>query len=178
MCPGIYLSPDVFAQVQRGLLNVMRAYLERPACYELCCAGHVHLLMYRLLAAAPHVLLTAEENAERERRNARLLRLIRFVDQNYMHKIRLSDFARAERRSISYLSHFVKEALGQSFSGVCEYGTLSLRVQAHRRGTAANAGCMRSVRFFRLQVFFSGVSKAAGYDAGGVQPPAPEPGAG
>ena len=32
--------------------------------------------------------------AERERRNARLLRLIRFVDQNYMHKIRLSDFAR------------------------------------------------------------------------------------
>lgn len=80
--------------MQRGLLNVMRAYLERPACYELCCAGHVHLLMYRLLAAAPHVLLTAEENAERERRNARLLRLIRFVDQNYMHKIRLSDFAR------------------------------------------------------------------------------------
>ena len=53
--------------------------------------------MYRLLAAAPHVLLTAEENAERERRNARLLRLIRFVDQNYMHKNRLSDFARAER---------------------------------------------------------------------------------
>lgn len=51
VCPGIYLSPDVFAQVQRGLLNVMRAYLERPACYELCCAGHVHLLMYRLLAA-------------------------------------------------------------------------------------------------------------------------------
>ena len=32
-----------------------------------------------------------------------------------MHKIRLSDFARAERRSMSYLSHFVKEALGQSF---------------------------------------------------------------
>ena len=29
-----------------------------------------------------------------------------------MHKIRLSDFARAERRSMSYLSHFVKEALG------------------------------------------------------------------
>ena len=26
VCPGIYLSPDVFAQVQRGLLNVMRAY--------------------------------------------------------------------------------------------------------------------------------------------------------
>ena len=60
VCPGIYLSPDVFAQVQRGLLNVMRAYLERPACYELCCAGHVHLLMCHLLAAAPHVLLTAE----------------------------------------------------------------------------------------------------------------------
>lgn len=133
VCPGIYLSPDVFAQVQRGLLNVMRAYLERPACYELCCAGHVHLLMYRLLAAAPHVLLTAEENAERERRNARLLRLIRFVDQNYMHKIRLSDFARAERRSMSYLSHFVKEALGQSFQ---EYVNMAL---SERRRAAIKA---------------------------------------
>ena len=50
VCPGIYLSTDVFAQVQRGLLNVMRAYLERPACYELCCAGPVsytHLDVYK-----------------------------------------------------------------------------------------------------------------------------------
>lgn len=63
-CAPAYICLLTFLrQVQRGLLNVMRAYLERPACYELCCAGHVHLLMYRLLAAAPHVLLTAEENA-------------------------------------------------------------------------------------------------------------------
>ena len=44
-----------------------------------------------------------------------------------------------------------KRGAGTELSGVCEYGTLSLRVQAHRRGTAANAGCMRSVDVYKRQ---------------------------
>lgn len=48
-------------------------------------------------------------------RNRRLRAFIRFVDENYMHKIRLADFAEAEGVSLHYLSHFVKDALNQSF---------------------------------------------------------------
>ena len=32
-----------------------------------------------------------------------------------MHKIRLSDFARQENRSVSYMSHFVKDTMNQTF---------------------------------------------------------------
>ena len=53
--------------------------------------------------------------ASAEQRNARLMRLIQFVDENYMHKIRLSDFARQEGRSVSYMSHFVKDTMNQTF---------------------------------------------------------------
>ena len=45
----------------------------------------------------------------------RLLRLIRFVDANYTHKIRLSDFAEQEDCSVSYLSHFIKDTMNQTF---------------------------------------------------------------
>lgn len=103
------------AWAQRTLLACMRAYLEQPPCYELFCLGQVSLLLHSLLTRMPTRRITAEEAAERERRSARMARLLAYVDQNYMHKIRLSDFARAEGRSMSYLSHFVKETLNQSF---------------------------------------------------------------
>ncbi len=113
--PHKYLAPGAYRQVQQALLACMRVYLERPDCYELFCLGQASLLLYRLLTAMPVRVITAQEAAEREKRNARLARLLDFVEQNYMHKIRLSDFARAENRSMSYLSHFVKETLNQSF---------------------------------------------------------------
>ena len=59
--------------------------------------------------------ITREERISQEKRNKRLTSLIRFVDENYMHKIRLSDFAEAEGFSMSYLSHFIKSTLNQSF---------------------------------------------------------------
>jgi AraC-like DNA-binding protein len=63
----------------------------------------------------PHHILSAGEQNSRDKSSARLKRLIQFVDENFMHKIRLSDFAEAEGCSVSYLSHFVKETLNQSF---------------------------------------------------------------
>lgn len=103
------------AWAQRTLLACMRAYLEQPLYYELFCLSQVGLLLHSLLTRMPSRRITAEEAADLEKRSARLARLLDYVDQNYMHKIRLSDFAQAEGRSMSYLSHFVKETLNQSF---------------------------------------------------------------
>ncbi|MDD3430117.1 MAG: AraC family transcriptional regulator [Oscillospiraceae bacterium] len=114
-CPAAFLSPQAYRETQYQILQIMRQYLQRTPCYELFCVGQICLLLHRLFTAIPHQMLTVEENAERERRNARLMRLLKFVDQNYMHKIRLSDFAQTENLSMSYLSHFVKDTLNQSF---------------------------------------------------------------
>lgn len=91
------------------------AYLRQEKEYEIFCAGQMHLLLHQLLRLMPHRALTESEALEQERKGERLNRLIDFVEQNHHHKISLSDFARQENRSMSWLSHFVKENLGQSF---------------------------------------------------------------
>lgn len=73
------------------------------------------MILHRLLKLLPFHVMTAEEMSNAEQRNARLMRLIQFVDENYMHKIRLSDFARQEGLSLSYMSHFVKDTMNQTF---------------------------------------------------------------
>jgi AraC-like DNA-binding protein len=72
----------------------------------------------------PNHELTAAEASNMDKRNARLKRLIQFVDENYRNKIRLSDFVEAEGCSMSYLSHFIKDTMNQTFQ---EYVT-SVRV--------------------------------------------------
>ena len=68
-------------------------------------------------------------------------RFIRFVDENYMHKLRLSDFAAAEGYSMSYLSHFIKEAMNQTFQ---EY-VLSVRLNCACRLMAAGGKRMLDI---------------------------------
>lgn len=113
--PRRYLSEEEYTSLKRSLLTLMGAYLHRESCYELYCMGQGCLLLHQILSKMPHHILSEGELSSRDKSNARLKRLIRFVDENYMHKIRLSDFAEMEGCSVSYLSHFVKDALNQSF---------------------------------------------------------------
>ncbi len=100
----------------RDLLRQMREdYLERPAFYELNCVGLCGKLLYLLLTQARCHTMSEEERNQTDQRNARLERFIRFVDENYMHRLRLSDFAAAEGCSTSHISRFIKSAMNQTF---------------------------------------------------------------
>lgn len=113
--PARWLSEGELCALRKTLFAVLRAYLEQPDCYQLFCMGQLGLVLHTLLTRMPTHRESAEEAADRLRRNARLERLLRFVDENYMHPVRLTDFARTEGRSMSHLSHFVKETMNQSF---------------------------------------------------------------
>ena len=110
-----YFSGEECKQIQRGLWELMADYLERPPHFELLCVGNCARLFFQLLSALPCHNMSAEERANADKRNARLARFIRFVDENYMHKIRLADFAKEENCSVSYLSRFLKASLNQNF---------------------------------------------------------------
>ncbi|MBQ9809764.1 MAG: helix-turn-helix transcriptional regulator, partial [Spirochaetales bacterium] len=56
-----------------------------------------------------------EDSSSRNKNNERLGRLISFVDANYMHKVRLYEFAQSEGVTLCYMSHFIQATLGQSF---------------------------------------------------------------
>ena len=110
-----HMEDNAFRELKRKTAAVMMAYLNREENYALFCLGESCLIMHQLLSSLPTHVLTTEESASIDRRNARLKRLIRFVDENYMHKIRLSDFAETEGCSMTHLSHFIKSAMNQTF---------------------------------------------------------------
>ncbi len=113
--PQAWLSDRELRELKRRLAGIMAAYLRQEGYYGLYCVGQSCLILHRLLSRLPTHVLTPEEIVSLDKRNARLKRLICFVDENYMHKIRLADFAAAEGCSMSYLSRFIKTAMNQSF---------------------------------------------------------------
>lgn len=113
--PHRSLGSTEYSEIKKRLTDMMLAYLSREEHYGLYCLGQCCLVMYKLFSKMPIHILTAEEAASISKRNARLERLIRFVDENYMHKIRLSDFAETEGCSMTHLSHFIKSAMNQTF---------------------------------------------------------------
>lgn len=113
--PHRYLGATEYNEVKKQLTDMMLGYLSRGEYYGLYCLGQCCLVMYKLFSKMPTRILTAEEATSINKRNARLERLIRFVDENYMHKIRLSDFAETEGCSMTHLSHFIKGSMNQTF---------------------------------------------------------------
>lgn len=110
-----HLGSALSQTVRDSLRDLAMGYLSGEAYSTLYCVGWACLTFHSVLTHSPVRAITREERASQEKRNKRLASLMRFVDENYMHKIRLSDFAESEGFSMSYLSHFIKSTLNQSF---------------------------------------------------------------
>lgn len=110
-----YLTTADYYWVKKTALEIAHAYFYREPYYEMYCLGNSGLLLHRLVTNLDCYLLSAEEAKQFEQQNARLLHLVSFVEENYMHKIRLQDFAEQEGCSVSYLSHFIKNTMNQTF---------------------------------------------------------------
>lgn len=136
-----YLSEEDDHLLREAILDTAQAFWKQEPFYQLFCVGTCGLILHRVLRYIPSHIMSAEEMAEAERRNARLMRLIQFVDENYMHKIRLADFARQEGLSISYMSHFVKDTMNQTFQDYVN----SVRFNCARKMIAAGNESMVSV---------------------------------
>lgn len=115
-------------QARSFAFSLAHAYFHRQADYELYCIGMAAIIIHQMLTTLPTHRITKEEEAEQSRKNDRMQRLMAFVDENYTHKIRLSDFAEIENRSLSYLSHFIKDNINQNF-------------QEYVNGVRFNAAC-------------------------------------
>lgn len=113
--PHKWLKAEEYAALQKTLAQLMERYLLRNENYSLYCVGQSCLILYQLFSKIPVRELSSEEAAAIAKRNARLKRLLRFVDENYMNRIRLTDFAKTEDCSLSYLSRFIKDTLNQNF---------------------------------------------------------------
>lgn len=109
------LPPEDQRWLRRTMVDIAQACWNRSAHYSLFCLGQCGLILHRLLQFVPYHAMSSEELSQAEQHNARLSRLIQFVDDNYMHKIKLADFAQQEGRTVSYMSHFVRASMNQTF---------------------------------------------------------------
>lgn len=101
--------------LKRELARCAGVYFRRGRFYEMEVTGRISNILYRIFTAMPSHSVSVDEVRSMDRRNARLLRFQRFVDENYMHKIRLQDFAREEGCTVCFLSHFIRDCLNQTF---------------------------------------------------------------
>ena len=113
--PADYLTAEEISKIRSGLYKMMKRYINQDELFQPFCKGQCALIMYMILSKMPLSTLSDEENFSRSKKNERLVRLINFVDANYMHKVRLYEFAESEGVTLCYMSHFIQGALGQSF---------------------------------------------------------------
>lgn len=110
-----HLSDEDYHWIQNTALEIALAYFKMDQYYEMFCLGMSGLLMYRLMKNLDCRVISAEEAKLFDKQNTRLLHLVSFVEKNHTHKIRLQDFAEQENCSLSYLSHFIKDTMNQTF---------------------------------------------------------------
>lgn len=109
------LPEELYHQVTESFLDMALYYFEQPEHYKLFCVAQAKYLIYLFLREVPYRILADGALKCGRHHNDRLQRLIQFVEENYMNKICLTDFAESEGMSMSYMSHFIKKTIHQSF---------------------------------------------------------------
>ena len=110
-----HMTPEAFRQLKQDVLEIAESYFKADSLYELLCFGKSALVLYKLLHVLPCYTISPEEAASESLKNARLMRLTQYVEDNFKQKIRLVDFAQQEGCSVSYLSHFIRNTMNQTF---------------------------------------------------------------
>lgn len=101
--------------VKAVLIETAYQYYAKEPGYELYCLSLLSQLFRVFLQIIPHHFVSEDERKVSLNRTERLVRIINYIDENYMNKIFLSDIARREKLSMAYLSHFFKDNLNQTF---------------------------------------------------------------
>ena len=114
--PGAYLEPCELEEIRSSFRTLAEIYFSETPYAELRSAELCARILFLLLSRLPIRPMSAEEINSADKRNARLDRFMRYVEENCAEKPSLEEFADAEHCSVSYMSRFLKAYLNQTFS--------------------------------------------------------------
>lgn len=109
------ISKECFKYIKALTIELAYQYYAKRKGYEFSCMSILNLLFRVFLDFLPFHIVSDEEKKANLQKVERLNRILNYIDENYMQKLRLSDIAEKENLSMSYLSHFIKDNLNQSF---------------------------------------------------------------
>lgn len=113
-------------RIRELLVELAYHYFSRSSGFEYKCMSMLNMVCYMVEKALP---IREAVDDKRYQSSRRMMRIIDYIEQNFTEKTLLSDVARQEGLSLTYLSHLFKESFEMSFQ---EY--LTLKRLRHARG--------------------------------------------
>lgn len=108
-------SPAIYQQIHTILFDLASAYYQKEDFAPVRCALLINQLFLSLLNTGKYRLISQKEKAASLARQARMKKIVQYIDDHYKEKLLLSDIAGQTQLNLYYLSHFFKEAFGTSF---------------------------------------------------------------
>lgn len=108
-CASQYIS------LRNAFLQLGFIYFRKDAFYELKCASLLNEILQNLMESLDCRFVSEQERLSNRSRAKRIRSITDYIDLHYNQKLLLSDIARQEQLSLSYLSHFFKDCFGISF---------------------------------------------------------------
>lgn len=100
---------------QNEILKAALTYFEEKDGFEMDCLWHTISLFRLLLSGVSYEILSDSDCATMKRKNLRMARFIAFIDENYLHPLRLSNLAELSALTPTHVSHLFSDYFGISF---------------------------------------------------------------
>lgn len=107
--------PDILAEIKRVCFNIGYNYFGQKPAFEFRCISDVSRLFGHFLVHLPHKVLSTNEYQSSVRFEQRMRRITDYIQEHYRENITLAEIAAREDLTVTYLSHFFKDHLDQSF---------------------------------------------------------------
>ncbi|EUJ24223.1 AraC family transcriptional regulator [Listeria grandensis FSL F6-0971] len=98
-----------------NILLASQAYFKEEEYFSLLCHGFSSIIMFDLIKLVPHKQIKEENKNQLLLKLERIKRISDYISKNYQEKLLLSDIAKKEALSFTYLSHFFHENFGVTF---------------------------------------------------------------
>lgn len=121
--------PEIHRQLETSLLAISQEYQEKNPGYTLAIKARMYDFLVTLIRYVPMDTYCQLERARHLNRLERLEQVFKYVDQNHMRQITLSDAAEAANFSIYHFTRFFKEATGMTFINYLNNYRISKAIQ-------------------------------------------------
>lgn len=105
------LSEDALHTLQHAMLQAFSEYLLDSPQAMFACMAQIHAIFALLLQGVPYRVLSDTENTTQTRNAERMHRILHYLETHYSEPVRLSEIAKTEGLTQTYLSHLFREQL-------------------------------------------------------------------
>lgn len=98
-----------------ALIDLAKHYFTKEAFDPLMFMSKFYELLAGVRKHFEHEFIGPRDEQSESAKEARIDRLIKFVEEKFRYNVKLSEFAKEEDVTLSYMSRFIKENFGQSF---------------------------------------------------------------